>query len=533
MTESRYTVLVTDVLAPEGLAILEAHPRIEPVVKTGLAPEDLVRAVGPAHGLLVRSGTKVTAALLEAAPRLSVVGRAGTGVDNIDVDAATRRGVVVMNTPGGNAVAACEHTFALILALFRNIGPAGRELAGGVWNRKKHMGHQLLGKTLGLVGFGRIGREVARRARAFGMDVAVFDPFVTESLAREFDCRLASLDALLAEADVVSLHLPLNEQTRHLIDAAALARMRPEAVLVNCARGGLVDEEALLEALDAGRLCGAALDVFESEPPENLELLAHARVVATPHLGASTEEAQRDVAAQVARQVVDYLVHGEVRNAVNVPSLSADVYAKVRPHVELSRRLGSLAAQLAETGFERITVRFRGDYADLPRSPVVSAALVGVLGTVPGGGAANYVNARLMAAELGIVVEETAAAESGDHPGLLEIVLAGSDAACTVAGRVTHGGAPRLARWDGLGLDAPPAGTMLAARNPDVPGVVGAIGGLLGEAGVNIAHISWGRNRDTGEALTLINVDGDVPEAVLESIRAHDKVRWARLVRLS
>ncbi len=530
--DERWVVLVTDPLDEEGLGVLAAEPRFEVRVRAGAKGDDLLREMSEAHALLVRSGTRVTAEVLAAAPRLKLVGRAGTGVDNIDVAAATRRGVAVMNTPGGNSIAAAEHTWALMLALFRNVPAAARDLAGGNWNRKKYMGRELQGKVLGVVGFGRIGREVAARARAFGMGVLVADPFVTASVAREHDARLVELPGLLAAADVVSLHVTLTPETRHLIDASALAAMKPGAVIVNCARGGLVDEDALLAALESGRLGGAALDVFETEPPPPGPLLAHPRVVATPHLGASTQEAQRNVALEIVEQVRDYFLRGEVRNAVNLPALSAERYAQVRPYLELAERLGSLAAQIAGPRPERAEITFRGECTDLPRVPVTAAALVGILGRAPGGASVNFVNARFLAGETGLEVEEKAMEKAGDHAGLIELRLSGAGGAASVAGTVTAAGNLRLARWEGLGLDAPPRGHILVLRNPDVPGVVGSIGTLLGEAGVNIAHIAWGRDPEAGEAFTLINLDGPMDDALFDRIRRHPKVKWAARVAL-
>jgi D-3-phosphoglycerate dehydrogenase len=461
-----------------------------------------------------------------------VVGRAGTGVDNIDVGAATRRGVVVMNTPGGNAVAACEHTFALLLALLRNVPAAVADLSGGGWNRTRFRGHQLAGRTMGLLGFGRIGREVAIRARAFGMELLVCDPFVKETLVREWEGRLVDRETLLGASDVVSLHLPLTSETRHLIDASALGRMKPDAVLVNCARGGLVDEDALLAALEAGRLGGAALDVFETEPPVGSPLLEHPRVVATPHLGASTEEAQRGVARAISEQVRDFLLRGEVRHAVNMPSMSADLHELVRPYLDLGERLGGMAAQIGGAPVRRLEVTLLGECTELPRAPLVAAALVGVFRASPGGDFVNYVNARMAASELGIQVEEKARQDAGEHAGLLEVTVEGDGGGARVAGWITPAGTPRLARWEGLTVDAVPEGEILFLRNPDVPGVVGAIGTLLGDAGLNIAHITWGRDPGAEEAYTVINLDGSVSTDMLDRIRAHAKVRWAEVVRL-
>jgi D-3-phosphoglycerate dehydrogenase len=529
--DDRWVILVTDPLAEDGLAVLEAEPRFEVRVRTEAEGDALFGEAATAHALLVRSGTQVTADLIAAAPRLRVIGRAGSGVDNIDVAAATRRGVVVMNTPGGNSIAAAEHTFALLLSLLRNVPAAARDLAAGTWNRKKYMGHQLAGKTLGLVGFGRIGREVGIRARAFGMEVITADPLVTEALAREWEARLVDLPTLLAEADVVSLHVPVTEETRNLINAKTLALMKPTSVLVNCARGALVDEAALLDALNRDALAGAALDVFQKEPPEG-DLPRHPKVVCTPHLGASTEEAQITVAGEIAHQVRNYLLGGEIRNAVNMPSLTAEAYTQIKPFLDLGERLGALAGQIAGAPLRSVEVIFHGESSGLPRAPIVSAALVGVLRSVEGGSQTNYVNARLTAKGLGVPAQEKAVDESGDHAGLIEVSVRGGEGSCTVAGWVTAAGKPRLARWEGLGVDVPPSGDILVLRNPDVPGVVGAIGTMLGEAGVNIGHIAWGRDPEKGEAFTLINLDAPMSDALLETIRGHAKVFWARRVKL-
>ena len=532
MTDQKYVILITDPLAQEGINIFQAERQFEVRVKTGLKGQALKDEISQAHALVVRSGTQVTADLLQSAPNLKIIGRAGTGVDNIDVPAATKHGIVVVNTPGGNSTAACEHTFALLLALLRNIPEATKHLAEGGWDRKRFTGHQLAGKTLGLIGFGRIGKEVASRARAFGMQILVADPFVTESLAKEWEARLVDKDTLLQNADIVSLHVPLTPETRNLIDSEAIKKMKTGAIVINCARGGLIDEAALKTALDDNKLAGAALDVFEKEPPENSPLLKHPKLVATPHLGASTEEAQRDVAGEVAEQIRDYLLKGEVRNAVNMPSLSAEAYAQVKPCLDLAERLGSLAGQIVGGSFKRLEIVFRGEAETLPRTPVVSAALVGLLASAKGGSMVNYVNARLAASEAGLEIKDTAVKDSGDQSGLVEIIVQSSEATCSVAGWITAGGKPRLARWEGLGLDAPPAGDILVLRNPDVPGVVGAIGTLLGEAKVNIAHIAWGRDATKKEAFTLINLDNAVTPDLLATICKHPKVLWAKAIRL-
>ena len=526
-----WKILATDPLADEGLSLLVEHPEFELVNKPGLTEDELLQAISDAHALLVRSGTKATAKAIQAGKKLRLIGRAGTGVDNIDIDAATKHGIVVMNTPGGNSVAAAEHTFALLLALMRQISPAHSELLSGQWTRKQHMGGQLQGRSLGLVGFGRIGREVARRARAFGMQVLVNDPFVSEALAVENEVRLVSREDVLKQSDVISLHVPLTKETRHMINQEVLQTMKPGAVVINCARGGLVDEDALLEALNDGTLGGAALDVFENEPPGDAPLLRHPRVLATPHLGASTQEAQRDVASQLVEQVIRYFTQGEVQNAVNMPSLSAEMYAQVKPYLDLGERLGSIAGQVLDAPYSKLEVVFRGEAAELPRSAVMASVLIGVLNAVDPH-VANFVNAPLVAKELGIDVSDTTDADSGDYAALIEVRLRGETGSCDIAGAVTPSGKARLAGWQGMAVDAPPAGHMLALSNPDLPGVVGTIGTLLGQAGVNIANISWGRDSKTGIANTLINIDTPLPPKLLSAIQDHDHVLWARMVEL-
>ena len=523
-------LVISDPLAVEGLAILRSSALFDLVTVNGADRPALTRALATAAALLVRSGTAVDAELLERAPRLRLVGRAGTGIDNVDVEAATRRGVLVMNTPDANSIAAAEQTMALLLALVRRIVPAAGSLAAGRWDRGRFVGTELAGKTLGVIGFGRIGREVARRARAFDMPVLVHDPFVTDEVARAAEARLVRLDELLAAADVVTLHAPLTRATRHLIGAPQLARMKPTARLVNCARGGLVDEAALLAALEEKRLAGAALDVFESEPPAGSPLIGRPDVVATPHLGASTLEAQENVAVELARQVVDYFRSGAIRNAVNMPALSAESYQQAQPHLDLAERLGRLAGELRPGPWRRLRIEYLGEAAGLPLPALTLAALKGLLGT-QAREAVNYVNARLKAAELGLVVEESFDPRSEDLATRVRLRLEGEGGGIDVAGTLARR-RPRLVAVDDYELDAILAGTLLVLENDDVPGVVGEIGSLLGSAGVNIARINWGRNREGGSALTVIQVDQPPPGELLARMESGPHVSRVRLVEL-
>lgn len=527
---ARVKVVISDPLSAEGVAILRQAGCFDIVEVDGANPVALKAALADAKALLVRSGTKVTDEVMGWAPGLLLVGRAGTGVDNIDMEAASRRGIVAMNTPDANSIAAAEQTLALLMALMRNIVPAAVSLSAGRWERSKFLGAELAGKTLGVVGFGRIGREVARRARACDMTILAYDPFVSEELARQCEARLVPLAELFATADIVTLHLPVTKTTRHLVNAERLAGMKKGARLINCARGGLVDEAALLAALESGHLAGAALDVFEAEPPGDNPLLKRPDVVATPHLGASTREAQQNVSTELARQVCDYFLTGAVRNAVNMPSLSAEAYEQVAPFLELVERMGQLAASLAQGALRKIRFEYQGEVAGLPLPPITLAGLKGCLAT-RAGDAVNYVNARLMAGEQGIEISETLAAESEDYSSLVHLSVTAADTGCRLSGTLIRGGA-RIVAIDGYELDAVPAGPLIVLENSDVPGVVGAIGTLLGDAGINIARINWGRDGAGDTALTIIHVDSLPAESLLAAMRADARVRRAFAVTL-
>jgi D-3-phosphoglycerate dehydrogenase len=526
----RFRIVVSDPLDKSGLQVLAESGRFDTISVNGADPVALREALSGADALLVRSGTKVTADLLALAPRLRLVGRAGTGVDNIDVEASTARGIVVMNTPDANSIAAAEQTLALILALVRKVVPAARSLAEGRWERTKFLGTELAGKTLGVVGFGRIGREVARRARAFDMTVLVHDPFISDEMARHHEAQAVSLDDLLGRSDIVTLHAPLTAGTRHIINAAAFERMKTGARIVNCARGGLLDEAALFRALESGRLAGAALDVFETEPPAGSPLLGRPEVVLTPHLGASTLEAQENVAVELAIQVRDYFLTGAIRNAVNMPALSAEAFAQAAPYLDLAERLGFLAGTLRGGKIEKLGFEYLGEAALLPLTAITLAGLKGCLSTR--GGSVNYVNARVVAAEQGIAVEESFDPAVGDFSNLMRVTVRTKEGALTVGGTVLRRNHPRLVTLDDYELDATPAGNLIVLQNDDVPGVVGAIGTLLGEAGINIARINWGRENAAGTALTVISVDEPPAPAVLESMAADPRVRWVKVVRL-
>lgn len=523
-------VLVADDLSPEGLDRLRARG-VDVVAGTGLGPAELAAAAADCDGLVVRSATRVTAGLLEAAPRLRVVGRAGVGVDNVDLDAATRRGVLVVNTPGGSSTAVAELALGLLLSVVRHVGEATASVRSGRWEKKRFQGTELAGKTLGIVGIGNVGSALASRARGMGMAVIAYDPFIGAETAARMGVRLLPLDALWGEADVVSLHVPLTEQTRGLVDRAVLGRMRRGAVLLNCARGGLVDEEALAEALREGRIAGAAFDVFAQEPPPpDHPLLKLPNFVCTPHLGASTEEAQSAVAVAVADQVASFLLDGVVQNAVNAPGLPKEVLDRLGPYLPLAEKLGLLAAQLAGGGLTEVEVEVAGELAAAPTRPLAARVLVGLLRAfldVP----VNEVNAASVARERGISLREVRSEEPQDYATLLTVRLRGAGVAMTVAGTVYGRRDARVVRVGDFRVEGVPEGHAILCENEDRPGVVGNLGTALGAAGVNIARISLSRRDDRGIAYSFINVDQPPTPALLARVRALPNLREVRAVR--
>ena len=531
-TSPVFRVLVADSVSEEGVRLLRESPGFEVTVQTGMKPDELQRSIGDYDGMIVRSATKVTADVLKQPGRLRAIGRAGTGVDNIDLEAATRAGIVVMNTPGGNSVAAAELTIAHLLSLARNVSQASAELREGRWERKKYMGLELSGKVLGVVGLGRIGREVARRANGMRMQVLGFDPFVSRETAEDLGVEYTTLDELIERSDCITLHVPRTDETHHIIDAAALSRMKPGVLLINCARGGLIDETALLEALESGHVGGAALDVFETEPPTDLRLVAHPRVVATPHLGASTREAQVRVGTEIAEKIRDYLEKGVILDAVNFPSMDREAMAAAGPVMDLAERLGRLLAQVVDGGFRRLEVRTFGTFAEHTLKPVVMAAVKGLLSPVIEGGV-SYVNALALADERGITVDEGRSSEAAVYAGLLRLTLeTDGSASTTVAGTLYAPDRPRLVEVDGVPIESRPDGRMLLLRNTDVPGVVGKIGSILGRAGVNIGGFQLGRSRGDHSAVSIINVDQPVPAGALDEIRAIEEVLVVRSIAI-
>lgn len=524
-------IIVADKISERGIALLRETGWNVITPAAAALPSELADA----DALVVRSATKVTAPLLEKAAKLRVIGRAGVGVDNVDVDAATHRGVLVMNTPGGNAVSVAEHTIALMLSLARAVPQASASTNSGKWEKSAFSGTELRGKTLGLVGLGRVGTEVARRARALEMKVLAYDPYVTAAAAHEVEVELVPLEKLFQDSDVVSLHTSLSPATEKMISATAIKEMKKGAWIINCARGELIDEAVLADALKSGQIKGAALDTFAQEPPKNSPLIGLPNVIATPHIAGSTAEAQEEVGTAIAQQVRDYLTEGVIRNAVNMPALSPDQYRRLRPYIELGQRLGSFVAQAAPSkSFGRVRIRYAGEPAEIGTHVIRSAVLAGLLKTALGE-EINLVNAPQEAAERGIIVEETTRRRERGFPNTIEVSVVENNHEFALEGTVGQDGAPRIVALDGMSLEAPLEGTLLLSRNIDVPGVIGRIGTALGSLGVNIATFALGRRSagGGGEALALVGLDGEINPTIVQEIRSLPSVTDARLVRLA
>ena len=532
MTETK--IFVADDVSDSGLQplrtagfIVDKRPRLS-------APE-LRAAIADCAGLVVRSETKVTADLMDSTTTLRVIGRAGVGVDNIDVPAATERGIVVMNAPDGNTITTAEHTIALLIALARRVPQANSSLKSGRWDRKSFIGVELQGKTLGVVGLGRIGRTVAARARAFGMNIVAFDPFIAPEQARDAEIELAPLDELFANADFITVHTPLTAETRGVIGSEAFARMKKGVRIINCARGGLIDEGALYDAIKSGTVAGAALDVFVNEPPPvDHPLLLLDEVIVTPHLGASTAEAQEGVAFTVAEQMRDYLLSGALRGAVNVPALGTTELAVLRPYIELAEKLGRFQAQLIGSAVREVKLEFAGDIVELNATPVTRSFLAGLLRDVSA--RVNAVNALLIAEERGIGVTTSYVRATSDFVPSIRARVFGNEVEQSLAGTIFGLGEQaregRITEIDGFHIEATPQGRMLVMRNRDVPGVIGRVGTILGERGVNISRFHLGRRERGGEAMAVIEVDAPVDSEALGDLRSFEGVLSAQEIEL-
>lgn len=525
-----HRILVLEGITDRGAEILRSEGWTVDLEKA-LPPAELARIVPPYDAILIRSGSQMNAQVIDAAKSLKVIGRGGVGVDNVDLVAATRRGVLVMNSPGGNTLSTAELAVALMLALARNIAPADAAMKGERWDRKSFAGTELFGKRVGIVGFGRIGREVAGRCRAFGMDVQAFDPFVAPAVAEGLHVKLRSLEELLQTSDYLTLHTTLTDETRHLIGRDALSKVKNGVRIVNAARGELIDEDALLAALDSGRVAGAALDVHVHEPPRDWRLAKHPKVLALPHLGASTREAQERVGTDIAQQVRDYLKGGVIQQAVNFYSLAGDLYDKVRPAMDLAERLGLFLAQACPGALERIELGVYGDLREADLKPILSAAVTGVLKPHMAEGV-TLVNAVDVAKGRGIEILESTSSASIGFANLVALRLKTAEADLSVSGTVFGGGHLRLVDVDGVEVDTIPQGNLLMVRNDDTPGTVGRVGTLLGAHGINIARMGLGRKPGSGRAIMLIEIDSEVPPAVLAELGSVSGIREARFLRL-
>jgi D-3-phosphoglycerate dehydrogenase / 2-oxoglutarate reductase len=528
-------IVIADPLPSSAVDVLRDVPGWTVDAPATWTPEALRQTLADADALLVRSATRVDTALLSGAPRLKVVARAGSGIDNVDLDAASARGILVLNAPGANSVSVAEHACALMLALARPIARADTTMKAGRWEKKGLLGTELRGKVLGLVGLGRVGQEVAARARAFGMEVVAHDPFISAQVAADLGLTLLPLDELCGRCDYISLHAPASAATRHLFDRARLARCKAGARIVNTARGELIDESALADAIESGHIAGAGLDVFETEPPAGARLVALPQVVATPHIAASTHEAQELVGVETAASVRDYLRDGTVRNPVNFPSLPAEEFTRLRPSARLAERLGGLIAQLADGRIHAIGLRYYGNLATDSHGLLASAALAGLFRVILSE-PVTPVNARAVAAQRGIELIESRSSRPRPFTNLLSVKLHTSAGERWVEGAVFEDGRPRLVLVDGVPVEAPLEGELVVIRNADQPGVIGEVGTVLGAAGVNIGSFSLGR--DAGGAVGVISVDrreGSRPPvegAVLDRVRALRGIRDARLVRI-
>jgi D-3-phosphoglycerate dehydrogenase len=525
-------ILIADAVSAAAVDVFRAQPDWNVIVSS---PREFEAHLADADALLIRSAVTVTREILEKAPKLRVIGRAGVGVDNVDQETATARGVVVMNTPGGNAISVAEHTLALMLALARSVSNASASTKGGKWEKKKFLGTELNGKTLGIIGLGNIGMQVARRARPFGMTIIAYDPFVSPLLAHDLGVEMADLERLYAASDYISLHLAVTAETKNLLNREAFARMKDGVRIVNCARGELLDEGALEEALNSGKVAGAALDVFAKEPPAGSPLLAHDNVIATPHIGGSTEEAQETIGIRIAQQVRDYLRDGVVLNAVNMPAITAEQYGQLQPYLELADRLGSFVAQIATGRPQRARIVYSGNFGEANSSLIRNAALSGVLNRFLSE-KANLINAAQVAARRDFGINEIRQGRR-HFSDSLALALETAEGERIVEGTVFPDGSPRLVSVDGIYVEAALRGHLVFMKNNDVPGVIGRVGSILGANSINIADFSLGRRNDhqPGEpavAIAVVRIDEPLPKKVLDELLALDAVNFARAVEL-
>jgi len=524
-------VLVSDKLSDQGVKILkDAGLTVD--VNTKLSPQELLQVIPKYEGLVVRSGTKVTKEVLAAATKLKVVGRAGTGLDNVDLEEATRRGVVVMNTPGGNTITTAEHSIALLLSMVRMIPQATASTKAGKWEKSRFTGMELYNKVLGVVGMGQIGGHVAKLAQGLLMRVIAYDPYLSPETAKKAGVEKVALEELFRRADIITVHVPLTPETTKLINADSFKLMKEGVRIVNCARGGIVDETALYDALASGKVAGAAMDVFEKEPVDpNNPLLKSEAVVCTPHVGAATTEAQEQVAVAIAEQIADYLVKGIIRHAANLPSVPADLLPKLQPYLILAEKMGAFLAQLYEGALQQVTIEYRGEVAELNTASLTIAAMRGLLNPILENNV-NYVNAPVVAKERGIEVREVRSDDAGNFTSQLVLKIKTDRGTEQVAGTLYKKSEPRIINVNGIPLEVTPSGSMLMLVNNDQPGVIGKIGTLLGDSRINIARMELGREAPNGRAISVIGIDAPVPPALLDQLRRLPQILSAKQIRL-
>ena len=525
-------VLVSDPLSKEGIRILKSYKfKVDEVSK--LSEQELVKKIKGYDGLIVRSGTTVTKKIIEASDKLRVIGRAGVGLDNVDVAVASKKGIIVMNAPAGNTMSTAEHAFSLMLSLSRNIPQASHSVKQGRWDRKKFMGVELYGKILGIIGMGRIGTEFAKRALSFGMKVLAYDPFLSEEKARFLNVEPVSLDMLLKMSDFITIHTPLTEDTKHLLDERAFQKMKKGVRIINAARGGIIDEKALAKNLKSGKVAGAAIDVYETKakPPVDSPIVDIDSVITTPHLGASTEEAQINVAIDIAKSVADALMGKGFRNAANIPAMEEEALEVVGPYVNLAERLGSIQSQLIDEPIRSITVKYVGEVADIDVDVITRSLVKGIFNPMLEE-EVNYINSMLIAKERGVKVTEKKTSDITDFANLISVEIGTGRKKYFVMGTLFANKEPRIVKMDKFYVEAIPDGYMLVVSNKDVPGVVGAIGMLLGKHKINIAGISFGRDKKTKQAISLLNIDSEVPKDVLRKLKKVKNIIDVKQVRV-
>jgi len=525
-------ILVSDSLSEEGLKILKDVKEFQVDVKTDLKPDALKEIIKDYDALLVRSATKVTKDIINAADKLKVIGRAGVGLDNVDLEAATQKGIIVMNTPAGNTISTAEHTFSMILALSRNIPQANSSTKKGEWKRSKFMGVELFQKTLGIVGFGRIGSEVAKRALSFGMKVLAFDPFLSKKIAEGIGVEVVELKDLFERSDYITVHTPLTEETKHMISTKEFALMKKSVRVINCARGGIIDEAALIEALKAGKVLGAAIDVFEKEPVAvDSELLKLDNVIITPHLGASTEEAQVNVAIEVAEITRDALLGKGIRNAANYPCLEADACKFLDPYVNLAQSLGMFSSQLVEGRFQELNITYSGDIVQYDLGSLTMSIVKGVLSPILKE-TVNFVNAISLARERGIKVSEAKSTDEGEFVNLIQLQIKTDKETRIISGTLSANKQPRIVKVDDYYVELAPTGQMIFIQNWDKPGIIGALGTLLGKHNINIAAMTFGRDKPGGKSISVLNVDSAISTDILEKIKKTENVLEVKIIKL-